>query len=569
MVGEAVIARFGVTRNTLRFDTREVDARWVLLAAIVAATLLDLWVGRGTTFTTDEIDWFSTTPGLDVHQALAPYNGHLILGARLVYDVMFHAFGVDYLPFRVLGVFSVIATVWLLFEFAGPRVGRTVALVPCAILLVFGSDLVHVIHGNAILDVSPLAFGIAALLAMEREDTKGDVAACVLLVLAAGTYSTGLAFIGGAAVWTLLDRSRWGRSWVFLVPGLLYVAWFIWASDQPAAGAGQVKIENLLLAPIWIADSIGNVSAALTGLNYSAFSTRWEAVAGAATVVLAVVALRRGVTARLLAIMAVPLTFWTLAAMAQSPPMRTPESSRYFLPGTVLLLLFAAEAARGVRWRRTWLAAIAAFGVFGLCTNLSLIKQGGTGERAIATVTRYDLAAVQATGGKLSETPPNSILPGSADPGRLLWPVLDVSGSNGTAAGYVRAVSEFGAIGYTEQQLSTLSPTTRTLAVAALQHAVGVKLAPAAKKPPCQATPAAGSGPVVAELPKGGAFLESQSGGAVSVSRFGSGLVPVGTLNPGEPASLVVPPDRFGAPWDVAVAAPAARICPLLPGQGG
>jgi hypothetical protein len=569
MAGEAVIApRFGATRDALRFNDRTIDARWVLLAATVVGTVVCLSIGHGISFTADEIDWLASTPGLDVHRALAPYNGHLILGVRLVYDALFHIFGVSYLPFRVLGYFAVIATVWPLFEFAGPRVGRTVALAPCVVLLVFGSDMVHVIHGNAILDVAPLAFGIAALLAIERDDTAGDIAACVLLVLAAGTYSTGLAFIAGVGALVLGDRA-WRRAWVFLIPGLLYVAWFIWASGQPAAGADLVKLSSLLLAPIWAADSIGNVTAALTGLAYPAFGTRWEAVTGAVAVVLAILAFRRGVTTRLLGMAAIPLTFWILAAAAQSPPQRTPDASRYFLPGTVLVVLFAAEGARGVRWRRPWLLAIAAVAVVGFCTNLSLLRTAGNGERAIATVSRYDLAALQATGGKLSATPPSSVPAGSADPGPLLWGVLSNTGSNGNADGYMKAAAEFGSVGYTEPQLATLPEPTRTLAVAALSHVVGVTLAPAPKKPSgCTLESASSGGVVAAQLSKGGAVLESDTGGQVSVSRFGSGPVPIGKLDPGVAAALVVPADRFQAPWDVAIGARKARIC-SLPGEGG
>ena len=82
---------------------------------------------------------------------------------------------------------------------------------------------------------------VAMLLLLEREDTKGDVWACVLLTVAVGFSSLGVSFVVGAAV-DVLQRHRtrgWKRIWIAVLPGLLYLAWY--------AGYGH-KAENHLEA---------------------------------------------------------------------------------------------------------------------------------------------------------------------------------------------------------------------------------------------------------------------------------------------------------------------------------
>lgn len=554
----------GATRNTLRFGGHEVDARVVLAVATVGALALDLWAGHGTSFSTDEIDWFAATPGLDVRHALAPYNGHLILGTRLAYDLLFHVFGVAYLPFRVLGLVSAIATSWLLFVFTARRVGRTVALAPSLILLVYGSDTNHLLLGNSIQDLTPLWLGIGSLLALERDDRLGDVIACALLLAAVATYSTGLAFVGGVAVLTIAERERWRRAWVVVVPVVLYAAWFVWSHGQPASTSDNVKVSNLLLAPAWIADSLGNVTAAITGLGYGAFSTNWAPLAGIGAFVLVVVALRRRVSPWALATLAIPLTFWTLGAAAAVPPSRVPEAGRYIFPGTVCLLLFAAEGARGLRFRGPWLAGLAVVVVLSLATNLELLKEGSGALRAVGTVTRYDLSAVQAANGSVVNGAPGSVLPIPADPGRLLWTVLNLTGHDGVATGYLEAVAEFGSPAYSENELAALPEADRAGADAALAQTLGVRTQAATAARGCTVLHAQAGTPIVAKLPPGGVTLLSPNGVNVSVRRFAKLIpTPVGHLAAGSPAALIVPRDPLQTPWYVTASTPSLSLCRL------
>ena len=164
---------------------------------MVAAILLNVWLGRDTTFSPDELDFFSSTPHLGVQAALEPYNGHLILIPRLVYSALLHLSGPDYLYFRLVDIGAILLTAGLFFAFARRRVGALAALPLTLPLLFFGSDYLHVITGAGFTILFTQAAGIGALLALDRDDTKGDILACALLTISLATYSEGLPFVVG------------------------------------------------------------------------------------------------------------------------------------------------------------------------------------------------------------------------------------------------------------------------------------------------------------------------------------------------------------------------------------
>jgi len=533
---------------------------------MAVASALVLLLGHDVSFSTDEIDWFAATPALDIHSAFAPYNGHLIIGERLVYAAMFHVFGVTYLPYRVLGLLSAFAAVAMLFVFARRRVGATIALLPCLVLLVYGADANHLLLGNGFGDLAPLALGIAALLALERNDRAGDLAACALLIGAISLFSVGLAFVGGAAVLTLADRQRRRRAWVVVVPIALYAIWLVASHGQAANTGENVKPWNLLLAPIWTADSLGSVGSSLAGLNYPDFATDWKPMVAVALAILIGLRLRRGLSPWLLATMAIPLTLWALAATAAQAGERIPEAPRYMFPGTVCLLIFAAEAARNVAPRRTLLIALSGIAAFGIATNVVLLGQGSNALRDTTKVSRIDLAALEAAGGRLGLGPPPNQLQAGADPGLLLWQVLSLTGGNGVATGYLEAVDRFGSPAYTPAELSALPEADRDHADAALASTLSIALQPTgvpAHGGACTTLTARSGGPISVPIRAGGVVLSSATGGTVGVRRFGSVFpAPVGTLPPHAPRLLAIPgAGESTPPWFASVTAPRVTAC--------
>jgi hypothetical protein len=536
---------------------------------MAASVALGLWLSRDTIFSADELHWMIDSRDLDLRGAIEPYNGHLILVPRLVYSAILNASGVDYLPFRLLASGAVVLTAGLFFAFAQRRIGALAALAPTLVLLFYGADADHALLGAGFTVISPLAVGIGALLALEREDRAGDIGACLLLCLALATYSTAIPFVAGAAVLILIGADRWRRAWVFLVPALLYGAWLLWSreiadAETGGAAASQITLANVLLIPSWTAESLATVVAAFLGLGYD-FSgesgpfrllSGWgPVVAAAAVVALGWRLLRGGVQKWLWALMAVPATLWVIGAMgALDTPYDVPQSTRYIFPATIAVLLVAVEAARGARFGRGAMLAVYAAAVFGVATNVALLRDGAARLHDWATTERADLATVEIARGAVGEQ----------SPGGLLGAMLRATGQQNEATGYMDAVREFGSPAFSLPALRELPEPVREQADMVLAESLGARLEPASGPvTDCRrvsARPGEGSS---FRLPPGGAVLTSTDvPSEVRLRRFGSAFtVPVGELEPGVPTTLSVPTDSAPDPWFASLPVTALKVC--------
>jgi hypothetical protein len=556
----------------MRLRSRAAEARsWVLrglddtevvillVAAMVLSAALGVWLGRDTTFTIDEISWFSTSPHLGLGDALEPYNGHLILSTRVVYAALFNAFGAEYLPFRLLTIAALLLTAGLFFAFAKRRIGSLPALAPTLVLLFYGSAANHVLSGNGFTVLFALAAGIAALLALEREDRVGDVGACLLLSLSLATYSDGIPFVAAAALLILLGRDRWRRAWVFLIPALLYLAWLVWSHNAEGSSENTIHITNLLVIPSWGLNSLATVGAALLGLGYE-YTGSGQPIWGPVIAVAALVALgwrvwKGGVSRWMWATMAIPATLWVIGAAAVLIPIRVPESPRYLFPATVAVLLVAVEAARGVRIGRGALLAIYGLVAIGLATNIAQLRNSSVQFRDVASATRGDLASVQIGAGRV----PEHLSTG------LLASVLRENGTGDIATGYIEAVRAYGSPTYSLPELRAQPEATRERVDATLADGLGLRLrptnAPASRCRRISGGPGEGTS---FRLPPGGAVLRTKGRPAeVSLRRFGTAFtVPAGTLEPGAASELAVPGDSAPDPWYASSSATPITVCP-------
>jgi hypothetical protein len=529
---------------------------WIALAvAMVASAALDLWLGRGTGFTIDEIRLFNSSANLDLGTAFQPFNGHLILASRLAYAAILNVFGVGYLPFRLLTTATVLITAGIFFVFAKRRIGPVAAFAPTLVLLVYGSDSVHVLLGNGFGVLLPLAAGLGALLALDRGELKGDVCACLLLCLAIAGYSVSLPFVAGAAVLILIGGDRWRRAWVFLVPVALYGAWLLWSRHQPGSTGAQTDLSNLLLAPNWALNSLSTVGASLLGLNYPAYGSGW----GPATAVAALAALawrlwRGNIPRWLWAAMAVPATLWLIQASAALPPIRVPQKSEYMYPATIAALLVAVEAARDVRFQRRGMIILYVGATIGLTTNIKLLSDSAQQFRATTTVNRSDLTAAEITAG-----------------GRRLSPTeLPLNLFNFTGGldkeNYFDAARKFGSLAFSLAALRNQSEAARDEVDDTLAAGIGLSPQPHfAPSTPCRSIEGSPGRAATFELPPGGVVFKSSAvSGPVTLRRFGSNFtVQAGQLTPGEWTALSVPSDSAPDPWYASTSAAPITICHL------
>ena len=360
-------------------------ARLLAVAMFASATLI-LLLGHGATFSGDELVLVTTSPGLDLHTLFEPHGGHLIALPRLVYRVLLEISGLDYLPFRILAVASILVAVWLLFTWARRRVDPWLASGFCAMLLFYGSDYLHMFQGNGFIVVSSIALGVAALLALERGDRRGDLLCCLFLTLGVLTYSVALSFLAGVAVNLLVQRQR-RRAWVFALPLALYLAWRIWliAADVPGDGGG-IDIYSLLLVSGWSFQSVAGVLGTLSGLDYAFTGGLVEKVGPAgpplavvAAILLAVAIVKRGLGPVLLTAIACALALWTMQVLSygDAAGLRIPGAdARYLYPGAFVigLVIFAAIGPGPVPGRYLALFAVVVAG--SVTVNLMTMKDG-------------------------------------------------------------------------------------------------------------------------------------------------------------------------------------------------
>jgi hypothetical protein len=536
----------------------------ILCAAMASAAALILYLNRGTTFNPDELDWVLFTPDLSASDVLEPHNGNLIATTRLAYKAILETLGAGYLPFRLLGVLALVLAAASFYALTRRRIGSLPALAPAVVLLFFGSAGLYAVAPIGAAALFSIAAGLAALLALERDDRSGDIAACALILLSVATFTTGLAFIAGVGISILLGRDR-RRAWIFLVPFALYLAWWLWALDSPGSSESEVRLSNALLIPNYVADVIATATAGLAGLDYDfpgeADELGGELGWGAILAVLAVVALaariRRGdVPSSLWVSLGIVLAFGTLAALAFSD-LRTPGSERYVYMGAVGVLLVATDAARGIRFSRRGVALLFAGCAFSLATNLALLRDAAAGYRnAYSIPSRAQFAVLE-------------LARDHVDPGFAGIRSLGVFGNVAPAGPYLDASARYGSLGFSLPELERQSESVRQGADRVLASALELRLrpSPAGRRPAgCQVLRNEDpGGPIGVELPQGGASLRARTAtrAPVTLGRFGtSPSAEVGTLPPAKRTVLRVPTDASPVPWRAAVTgARSVEVC--------
>ena len=537
----------------------------MLALAIFASFTMILWISRDTTLSIDELVWFVESPGLDLNAVLQPHGGHLTFTSRLLYGLAFDAFGPDYLFFRILVAATVALTAGLFFVYASRRIGRLPALAPTLVLLFYGSDSLHVLQGNGFTVVLALACGLGALLALERGDRRGDILACALLCLGVATYTVALAFVVAVALLVVTDGRGWRRIWIAAVPLAIYAAWWVWSLGLSNSAESALVLSNFLLIPATTFESLGTVLSALTGLNYPFVTTG----AGPALALLYVVALgwhmTRGPLPRSFwIVLSIPLVLWSMVALAK---FRTPSDPRYLFPSAIAILVVSVEAVRGMRWSRAALVALGVVAVFGVSTNLALLRDSGRQLRNVYTPTvRAELAALELAGDSANpDFEPRDIL-GQDTP--LFLPFAEIGGRGAPPTGaYQDAVDEFGSPAFSEQELAEQPEPFRAVADTVLVGALGLRLetAPGAVPlPDCETVRAGAGGDVSFVLPPEGVTLSATAASqTVQMRRFAdSSAVTIGEIRRGRPALLRAPADESEHPWRVIVSGGAVRRCP-------
>ena len=181
--------------------------------------------------------------------------------------------------------------------------------------------------------------------------------------------------------------------------------------------------------------------------------------------------LRRGsVPKALWAALAIVLGLWLMGAVTKGL-LRTPDSGRYLYPGALMVLIAAAAAAAGLRWRRWGLIALFIVAAAGVATNIALLRDSGSTLRFSATQERAALAGIEIAG-------PNANRSYVPDVGSL--EVTLAFGPGDDTGTYLDAVDRYGSIGYSPEQVRGLAEPLRELTDQSLVKALGLGLTPSA-----------------------------------------------------------------------------------------
>jgi hypothetical protein len=567
------MAEQGPIRAVVAFLRTPQGAWLVLAAAMAASAALILATAHGESFGIDEMFYLGRMVqdsgqvvqfhSLSPEYLLGPYNGHLQLGGKLIYEATFAVFGADYTAFVAVNVVALCASVGLAFELARRHVGSLAALGPCVLLLFLGFAREVLLWPFDVHTLVAIAFGLGAFLALERDDRRGDVLACVLIALSVVTIEVGIALLVGIAVLVILRPDRLRRAWIFVLPAALYVAWWIWArkfhQDQSA-----ISIDNAHLIPETVFHSAAAVLGALTGTNpvipatyITAVTWFGKALAVFAAVVLAYRLSLRKIPAALWAWIAVVLFYWVTMGAAARPA----EGMRYVFFGAVGVLLLAAAAASG-RVGKWMTAGAIVVALLALPANIAQLRSGNSDDTLHhdAKVSRTEFAMLELAGNRVD---PEYIA--SADPN-----VAAVGGGlfiGIPAAAYLSSVQRNGSPAFDLAELRAQPDELRKIADITLADAIGLEPRVIARPPGVTSCPVFSPAPRsdTASFPlRPGRTLFGPAGKravTIGLRRFAdsqSGVLE--ELPPGAWRSLEIPSDAAAEPWRAVVDAPT-RVC--------
>jgi len=541
----------------------------LLGVALAASVALLLVFTREMTFLQDTWEFLMNRRAFTADALLRPHNEHIVVIPVLVEQLSLRVFGMTSArPEFVLEAIVLAAAALLLSVYARRRVGPWLALFAATLLLFLGPAWEVLLWPFELTLAGSVLFGLAMLVALDRDDRQGDIAACVFLALSLGCSSLGLPFVAAAAVDVFQKRrSRGlGRAYLVVVPALLYAAWYLgWGSEAET----HVSLRNVLASPRFVAESMAAATGALFGLGTTPFGDSTDPSWGRAILValVAVFAYRQvrkpGFAVGFWPVAAAAATNWFLTAFNQIPG-RDPTTSRYQYVGAVFILLLLANLLQGVRFGRRALGVCAAVVALAVAVNLVVLKDGKNSFERTSVLTRADVAGIE-------------IAHRTVEPGFFLSPelagtttLIDVQ-----AGKYLDAVREYGSPAYTPAELAGAPDYGRRQADIVLSHALPLStftrlggFDPHDAGENCIALRAAGaSPPQEVRLSPGLTRIELAPGpdATFSLRRFATGEYPVPTEGaPGDSVTILrVPGDAAPQyPWYLQVdASQLARVC--------
>ncbi len=546
----------------------------ILGVAMLAAIAFHLWESRDQWLVSDETFFLGDLRGFTADSILGSDAGNLVAIPLLIYNAVWELFGIeDILALRVIWAVLIGITGVLFFLLARKRAGDWLALWPAVLLLFFGAA--GEVHSTVIgmTHVLAASLGLGALLCLDREDRRGDIGALLLLCAACATYTTGIAFLAGAAV-DLARRRRFDPMALAIVgvPVLLYAVWRAWISGSDDTA---ISVDGLLAVGPTAGELFATAVTAITGTFQFARqpfeidpgnevpATTWGLVLGAAAIGFGVWRYlqrdRFPLSGRIWTYLAIAFVYWTLLA-SKDPPILDAEISRYTFLGAIMLLLVGVELLAGLRLGSGARAALLTAFAFSLCANTVLLHDSAKFDRIASDRNLAQLGVVELVGDRAPDVEVEPLPSFSTtDP---YWDILI-----GTHP-YLDAVDRFGSAGHSPDQILARPEHVRRYADEELAYLLEPRTEPVPRGPEGRGdcTPVE-PGELELTIPPDGLLLHAAPGTApeLSLRRFADGFY-VGIPGPaaGTSGELRLPADASEQPWQLRlkVSSPLT-VCPL------
>jgi len=379
-------------------DARIRWARTYVIGGAALGCLGILLLARTFNFYFDEWDFILTAPDWSWVSFLQPHNEHPAVIPHLVYAVLLNTAGLrTYLPYLAVALVLHGVNVVLVFELVRRRSGDVVGLGAAALLVLLGAGWENLLWAFQLMFLGSVAFGLLALLVMERPRTPATMpVASALVLLSIMCSGIGLFFLVAAAVHLAVVRER-RRDLVWLAPIVVAVlVWYVALGRTGAQTNPPPGPMNILRMPAYVAWGMGISAAGLVGLG------GWWAppalAAGAA--ILAWTWWRRPPDAFALSVLAALVSFYAVTALSRAQfGYQQSGSGRYAYEGAVFWLLLLGDAARALPWRGTWRPALVAC-LFLACFNSgALLFEFAAGKTVQMQREAADLQALNAARG--------------------------------------------------------------------------------------------------------------------------------------------------------------------------
>ena len=543
---------------------------WVVLLAVMAgAAVLLMWAGRDTTFFYDDWPFVQSRGDWNPNTLLRPHNEHLSVFPLILYKVLFETVGLhEHWVYRAALVALNLLTGLLLFLYARRRIGDWPAVALAACLIVMAPSWYNLVYSFQVNFVGAMAAGMGALLALDREDRKGDVMAALLLGVAIGSASVAFPFLLAAVV-ELVWRRDWRRlAIVGGVPIFAYVVWMIgWGTGN------SVRLHNAPDIPGYMIDGADDAAGAITGYGVQVgLLLFWTLAALTAREVI-----DGRVSARLLAVISMPLSLWALTALGRADMGVEADANRYLYAAGLFVALVALEVARRYAISGRAAAVLAGFLFVGAIANANAVDNGGDILREWSSGGKYGVTALEIAG---PENVPRE------------YDALDPTQNFIKAGGVWDAIERYeSSPGYTTEELREAPKEAQRGVDEAIARMLNLNVAAVDPKAPVgttrpeQAGPQEGSvypddpGCVRLEPGKDGASFHlrippwglvvraGDTPAEVRVRRFSTLFPeqPLGKVDAGGAGSLAVPRDRSTEPWDAKVnTSSVAVVCAIV-----